>query len=903
MKKSDWNGKTYERPFRISDMGWKIVRLLSIAAILVMVTACEKNPDVNVTTTPTGGGQTAVVASISVTPLGPFTLSVRQTQQLSATARDASTNQITGVTFIWSSSNTSFATVSSTGLVTAVAPTPTGQSVSITASSGTVTSDAVSVTVSCAGIPSNTPTPISVVLNPPSPINVNATTAVTATVRDCNGNAVPDNTTVTFSLSRSNLGSLSPSSASTTGGSGVATTSFVAGTNAGSVTITAVAGTVSNSATLVIQALPAGSIKFKQANPQVIGVKGAGQIEVSEVSFSINDTQGNPVSDGSVTVTFQFLNGFNPGGGVTIDPPTVSTLGGIAKTFVKSGYVAGPVRVLAFLDTDNDAVLDTGEIYSTSTPLSVGGGVPSMRFFSVSADLHNLAGLAFDGEVANINVKLADRFGNYNVLQGTSVSFYTEAGAIDRQGVTDENGQTSVVFRTQNRQPIDTDPRQDLNPIGNEILLYNNVNADDRDAIEPFEDFDGDGTYDVGEHFSDLDGGGYNLLEPNPRDGWVSVLAVTLGEETFYDLNGNGLYDTGETFDDNGGEPFIDENDNGLYDDAETFTDSNANNSYDPGEAFVDKSRGEPFLDLGPNSNGTRDSNEPFTDLDGDLTYDSSGFTNRVYDHGEFYVDVNGDGKWTHGNGQWDLNTSIWVDLRRPNQTSKVSQIIAFTGPPDVSLETSRIVIDESHRNGAKFSINNGECADMTIYVADINNNAPIAGTTISLTVTNGLLVGPASTIVGDNSGGEPIVIGAAVCDDDATKIEVKPSSLKVDIAWTPQQADTLTTTLTATGTKDAPIVSAVTITTTSLPNATAACAPVAPATTCYNVTLNATGGALPYTWTVSGGSLPSNFTLNPATGLIAQTGATPSTTTSFTVQATDLLGTSDTQALSITVP
>ncbi len=43
----------------------------------------------------------------------------------------------------------------------------------------------------------------------------------------------------------------------------------------------------------------------------------------------------------------------------------------------------------------------------------------------------------------------------------------------------------------------------------------------------------------------------------NPRDGWVSLTAVTTGEETFFDTNANGQYDSGELFNDEG-EPFVD---------------------------------------------------------------------------------------------------------------------------------------------------------------------------------------------------------------------------------------------------------------------------------------------------------------------------------------------------------
>jgi Bacterial Ig-like domain (group 2)/Putative Ig domain len=906
-------------------MKWTSVRLMGLAILVITVTGCKDNPNVNVSSAPTVAvAASATLATIlvadSTASTGPFTIAKGQTVQLVATGLDASNATISGISFVWSSSNPAIASVSSTGLVIG---SSLGGPVTITASNGSITSNSISVTVSCAGIPASSPTPMTVTLNPASPMNVNAIASVTAAVYDCNGTPVPDNTSVLFTLNTSTAGNLSSGSSlatslsvPTAGGAGLASASFVAGPSAGQVTITASSGTVSASVTVVINALPVLGIQFLQANPQVIGVKGSGQTEVSEVSFSVTDTQGNPFGDG-LAVNFEFLNGLNPGGGAQIDPPAASTVGGVAKTFLKSGYVAGPVRILAYVDAnksgtfDPDPITNPDEVYSTSTPLSIGGGIPSARFFSISADVHNLAGFVYDGEVANINAKLADRFGNYNVLTGTSVSFYTEAGAIDRQGITDDKGQTTVELRTQNRWPFDTDPKQILNPIGNEIYLYNNVNCNGldpgpEDVLGNFEDLNGNGVYDPCEHFKDLNGNGYDLGEPNPRDGWVTVLAVTQGEETFYDENGNGLYDPGERFDDNGGEPFIDENDNGLYDGPESFTDMNANNSYDPGEPFVDISRGEPFYDT--NGNGTRDAGEPFTDLNGNLTYDSSGFPNYVYDHGEFFVDVNGNGKWDSGNGQWDSNTAIWVDLRGTNQTVKKSQTIVFTGEPDFSNETSRIVIDELHRDpragsGANYWIHNGECVNMSIHLADINNNALIPGTTIAISLDQGKLIGPSSVTIPDNYGGGPYVIGVGVCDDDASKIEMKSSSIKVDVTWTPQNGSTLLATMGASGIKDAPYNVTPTIVTTSLPSASIACSSPGQTPPCYNVTLNVTGGAAPYTWTVIAGGLPPSFVLDSATGIISQTAdsSTAGSPYGFTVQVTDALGSTATQALSIT--
>jgi hypothetical protein len=718
------------------------------------------------------------------------TLSAGQTAPTVAVqARDAVGAVVSGATYVWTSSLPAVAEVNSLGVVTAKSQ---GGPVTISVTSGGKTVSVMTVIVTCAGLPSNAPTPPALTFNPASPLSVKATTALSVTLRDCNGNPVPDNTLVTFSMTPGTLGTLSATSASTV--LGVANVTFTAGTTAGNVTLAATSGSASGSSLLTLLALPAGSIQFQQALPQRIGVKQSGQNEVSEVSFLVENTQGDPVADGSVTVKFQFLSGQSPGGGESIDPPAVSTLSGLAKTFLKSGSVAGPVRIIAFIDADNDDLPDVGEIASTTTALSIGGGIPSMRHFSVAASVLNIAGLGIDGLTSTVSIRLADRFSNTDILTGTSISLYTEAGAIPSQALTDNAGVASAVLRSQDPRPIDTDPRQTINPMGNEPFLFNDLP-------------DSNGVYN----------GVYDPFEPNPRDGFVSVVAATQGEETFYDGNGNGLYDTGESFDDNGGEPYIDGNDNGMYDDKETFVDSDSSGGYTPGEPFYDKGRGEPYFDA--NGNALRDAGEPFTDLDGDFIYDvpgdafldvdhdgtwldvdgdgvydavdgdepilevngvfgfqPTGFHDYIYNPGEFYVDVIKDGKWTHGDGKWNDNTTIWVS----NQGRFSSHRILFTGPP--ANRTTRI-------EPATYALLNGECQSFRVFVADRNNNSLIAGTTVKISLDGaGTLTGATDNTLPDNNSGGPASFDVQVCDPDndplTTKLE--SSTLKVDITWTP---------------------------------------------------------------------------------------------------------------------
>lgn len=85
-----------------------------------------------------GGTAPARVAEVQVSPSTDTLIAPGETVQLSAVAKDACGETVTGQTFIWTSSNAGVATVNSTGLVTAAA---SGIS-TITATTGAVSGDA-----------------------------------------------------------------------------------------------------------------------------------------------------------------------------------------------------------------------------------------------------------------------------------------------------------------------------------------------------------------------------------------------------------------------------------------------------------------------------------------------------------------------------------------------------------------------------------------------------------------------------------------------------------------------------------------------------------------------------------------------------------------------------------------
>jgi uncharacterized protein YjdB len=140
----------------------------------------------------------APVASVTVSP-STATVVQGDGEQLNVTLKDAHDNVLTGRIVTWSSSNTAFATVSQSGLVTAVTP----GSATITATSEGQ-SGSSSVTVSPVPVAS-----VSVALAS-STITDAQTTQATATVRDANGNVLTGRT-ITWSSDNAAVATVSVS--------------------------------------------------------------------------------------------------------------------------------------------------------------------------------------------------------------------------------------------------------------------------------------------------------------------------------------------------------------------------------------------------------------------------------------------------------------------------------------------------------------------------------------------------------------------------------------------------------------------------------------------------------------------------------------------------------------------
>jgi uncharacterized protein YjdB len=166
------------------------------------------------------------ISTITVSP-SISNVNVAWTTNLTATARSSNGSTIPGVTFTWSSSNTSIATVSAAGVVTGVAP----GNVTISASAGGKTGTAA-VTVQLASVDR-------IVVTPANPsVKVNNTVQLTATVYDAQNNVLTGRT-VTWSSSNTNRATVN-------------STGLVTGKATGTVTITATSGGRSGSTTVTV---------------------------------------------------------------------------------------------------------------------------------------------------------------------------------------------------------------------------------------------------------------------------------------------------------------------------------------------------------------------------------------------------------------------------------------------------------------------------------------------------------------------------------------------------------------------------------------------------------------------------------------------------------------------------
>ena len=147
------------------------------------------------------------------------------------------------------------------------------------------------------------------------------------------------------------------------------------------------------------------------------------------------------------------------------------------------------------------------------------------------------------------SVSVGDYFGMF--VPNTSITFLTEAGGVpatvqisEQGGDPNQAGVASFTYRTECPSPKDVAPDDAALPgeTGTSCNFWNQCKATP----------------------------GFEPRTCNPRDGWATLVAITVGQEKFTDKNANLTWDPGEQWDDLP-EPYVDANDNGMYDVGEDY--------------------------------------------------------------------------------------------------------------------------------------------------------------------------------------------------------------------------------------------------------------------------------------------------------------------------------------------
>ena len=245
---------------------------------------------------------------------------------------------------------------------------------------------------------------------------------------------------------------------------------------------------------IYVEKRPFGGIEFMKAEPVVIGTQGSGNPVSSTVSFRVFDPENQPLA--GYNVSFRIIK---PDLDASLNTHiTTTNEAGEAYAHLTSGHMPGPVLIEAtatFEVSEADGSKSARYAQAATTRIVIASNLPSNNRFYMASDRHNVPSLEVIGETAVVSVLLGDRNGN-PVPEGTAVAFFVENGVIESPGVTDKASAAAGTWHS------------------------------------------------GGEPRNVLPGNG------NPVDGFLTVLAVTVGNEFFFDYNANGVYDPGiDTFD------------------------------------------------------------------------------------------------------------------------------------------------------------------------------------------------------------------------------------------------------------------------------------------------------------------------------------------------------------------
>ena len=297
---------------------------------------------------------TQSASTVTLSPSTKSLASINDTVTLAATVKDAGGTTMSGATVTWTTSSSSIATVSSAGLVTAVANgtatiTATSGSASGTASV-TVTQSASTVTLSSDSLTFT---------------SVGDTATLAATVKDAGGTTM-SGATVTWTTSSSSIATVSSAGLVTAVANGTATITATSGSASGtaSVTVTQSASTVTlssdsltftsvgDTATLAATVKDAGgttmsgaTVTWVSSDTTVATVSSAGLVTaVANGTATITATSGSASATTAVTVDLLLVE-FLTGSGQTVRTNSAVPIVPTVRVRRTSGTVAAGVLV------------------------------------------------------------------------------------------------------------------------------------------------------------------------------------------------------------------------------------------------------------------------------------------------------------------------------------------------------------------------------------------------------------------------------------------------------------------------------------------------------------------------------------------------------------------------------
>jgi uncharacterized protein YjdB len=320
---------------------------------------------------------TVIQAPVATVTIQPPSASVTagKTSQLTATLKDANGNTLTGRTITWSSSNTNAATVSSTGLVTAVAVGTTVITATSEGKSGTSNVTVIPVPVA------------SVTVSPPTnPIFIGGNVQLSTTVKDQNGTTVT-NRVVTWASSNDAIATVSSSGR-------------VTGVAAGTVTITATSEGKSGTATVTVSPVPVGTVTVAPTTANVI------RGQTTTLTVTVKDQNGTVVTDRAVAWSSgnQSIATVSPTGVVT--GVAVGTVTITATSETKSGNATinvQPVPVATVtLAPPSVSLATTQQTTLTATVTDANGTVVTDRIVQWSTSNAGVATVTQSGVVTGV---------------------------------------------------------------------------------------------------------------------------------------------------------------------------------------------------------------------------------------------------------------------------------------------------------------------------------------------------------------------------------------------------------------------------------------------------------------------------------------------------------------------